>query len=141
MDLKEKLLAGKELDPTTGCWLWKFGKTTAGYGVIFFNGNQYYVHRLSARFFLGLENDEYACHKNECPNKHCFNPEHLYPGNDKTNQEDRAEEITHCVAGHEFTSNNTYIARNAKFPKRQCRECKARREKERRARKSLAKAS
>jgi hypothetical protein len=135
---KEDLLRYREIDPTTGCWLWTRGKTTAGYGVIYDGSIPHYVHRVSGILFLDLKEDEYTCHKNICPNKHCFNPDHLYPGNDKSNQEDRAEKINHCIAGHPFTEQNTYWARNAKYPKRQCRECKARREAERRKRRRLA---
>jgi hypothetical protein len=55
------------------------------------------------------------------------NPDH------PTIQEIRKNQ-THCINGHELTSDNTYIPSNRKFPYRQCRKCKAIREAERRAR-------
>lgn len=127
-----QLESNREINPQTGCWNWKLGKTLAGYGQIYIGSNPFYVHRVSAAIHLGfdLNSDLIVCHT--CDNPSCFNPGHLYVGTDKTNQEDRAEKITHCINGHEFTSENTYIATNAKYPKRQCRRCKADREKQRR---------
>ena len=95
-------------------------------GEICFDYKTWYVHRISAVYNLGLDIEdetELVCHK--CNNPSCFNPNHIYLGSDKTNQKDRADSITHCKHGHEFTPENTYIATNGKYPKRQCRRCKA----------------
>lgn len=35
-----------------------------------------------------LKDEEVVCHKNECNNELCINPEHVYIGTDKTNSRD-----------------------------------------------------
>lgn len=134
MDIFDVLSHGKDISPITGCWIWKWGKTTEGYGEIFFNGKTQYVHRVSAFIYLNFDLDPWksVCHK--CNNPSCFNPEHLYIGDDKTNGEDRAKKITHCKHGHALIPGNVYYAKNSKYPKRQCRRCKANREYDRRRR-------
>jgi hypothetical protein len=64
-----------------------------------YNGIKELVHRITAQFRLGLRwkrNDRstYVCH--HCDQPGCFNPQHLYVGNARTNAEDRklAETMT-----------------------------------------------
>lgn len=141
MGIIEILLEGREINKDTNCWEWRWGKTTAGYGEIYYEGKTRYVHRVSAIVWLGfdIKSKLLICHL--CNNPRCFNPEHLYIGDDKENHEDRAALITHCANGHEFTTRNTYYAMNSKYPKRQCRKCKAIRESERRQRLKVIRAS
>lgn len=133
-----QILDNNKVVSLDGCFIWPGSKTAAGYGQVWLGKSTYYVHRLSASIYLNLnlhDEDILVCHRTICKNSNCWNPEHLYLGDDKTNGEDRASLITHCINGHEFTPENTYIAMNARYPKRQCRKCKAIRESQRRERK------
>jgi hypothetical protein len=75
-----------------GCWLYLGSSNRAnGYGQIWFKGKRTHVHRLSAHAHLGLDlsdGSKYALHKPECPNRTCWNPEHLYVGTAKDNYRD-----------------------------------------------------
>jgi len=67
-------------------------------------------------------------HKNTCNNKNCFNPKHLYLGNQSDNLQDATKlgktgqhnrNKTHCPKGHEYTKENTYKNGNG----RKCKTC------------------
>lgn len=89
-------------DQTTGCWLWignlsKGGKSE-GYGRINLFGIIFYVHRVSAYIYFDMPlhkiidkftKNSQALHKTICPNKNCWNPEHIYVGTHKDNMLDR----------------------------------------------------
>jgi hypothetical protein len=71
-----------------------------------------------------------VCHT--CDNPACCNIEHLYLGDAKSNARDRGnrnrasngnDRKTHCIWGHEFTEENTYLHQG----RRQCRACDRRR--------------
>lgn len=127
--LEERLLSGKALSPT-GCWTWTGGRFTDGYGSLSYKRRTLRVHRVSASLYLGLDlNDSKAlvCHK--CSNKLCFNPEHLYVGNNSTNTLDTVKDWTHgsatkmhCPKGHAYTWENTYVSPDGRSG-RSCREC------------------
>ena len=110
--LKDKLLKQRVVDETTGCWLWTGAISSNGYGVVSYQRRFRGVHRVSAHFWLGLENLNsplQANHKRECPNKHCFNPEHLYVGDQSQNLHDHYGPIEEriCPKGHQIA--NPYI--------------------------------
>jgi hypothetical protein len=128
----------------TGCWESPYG-CVAGYPRIYNPDDQkmYLLSRISAACHLGLDiNDttKFACHKNECNNTKCWNPEHLYIGNFLSNRKDAIEiganrgnkniglarskqqsSKTRCPRGHEYNKENTY--RNT-IGARICKECK-----------------
>jgi hypothetical protein len=130
-----------EIDPITGCWLWQgaLNNVTYGHGIIklFKFGKKEYVHRLSA--YIHLDYDLWGIlqvnHKRICPNKHCWNPEHIYIGTKYDNMQDSIannthnhkhnELLTHCPNLHEYTKENTYT--NPKG-RRVCRICQRERE-------------
>ena len=85
---KRKLFENRIIDPITGCWLWTGNCNQYGYGKIWIKGKYYLVHRISWQEFVGPIK-ELILHQQSCPNKHCFNYEHLYDGNHYTNQQDR----------------------------------------------------
>lgn len=119
----------------TDCWEY-LGTNSDGYGQVMIDKQFYYVHNLSAQLFLnyipltGLM----ICYKPECSSKSCWNPEHLYIGTAKENNQDmiragnargKYSDVTHCVNGHEFTQENTYWYQKSDLKvRRQCRECK-----------------
>lgn len=82
-------------DKDTNCYLYQGKKDKNGYGRIKDEQRKVQsVHRLSAKYFLGLDMNnpkELALHKPICSNKNCWNPEHLYVGNQYQNQHDRID--------------------------------------------------
>lgn len=70
-----------------GCQNWEGGKTSAGYGMVSLNGIVMKVHRAAYSLTKGsIPNGLDVCHK--CDNPECFNPDHLFLGNDSVNQND-----------------------------------------------------
>lgn len=132
----ERMWSKSTIDPITNCWLWHGGRKDKNqeYGCISFNFTQMAIHRVSAHLFLGMllgDKNQQALHKNTCPNKNCWNPDHLYIGNDANNVRDSIEAGTHriisyipksyCINGHKYDEENTYFTPNGD---RRCRICK-----------------
>ena len=71
-----------------GCIEWYGHINTNGYGIYFFEGKKFYVHRLmwmvTNNELLGSK--EFICHR--CDNRRCINPDHLFRGDWKTNNQD-----------------------------------------------------
>jgi hypothetical protein len=99
------------------CWRYNGTKDDYGRGHITIDSISYIVSRLSAIIFLNLNPDskDQANHKdNLCKFKDCWNPDHLYVGNQVQNIRDSVESKTqrnsrktHCPQGHEYTKENT----------------------------------
>jgi len=105
----------------TGCWLWVAGKHPSGYGLSTIDGKTTGAHRVSYTHYVGevpngLELDHL------CRVRHCVNPEHLEAVTHAENMKrgSRAT-MTHCGRGHEFTEENTYVAKGTGA--RNCRKC------------------
>lgn len=73
------------------CWLYIGGHDEKGYGRVRFEGKKRHVNRVSCHLFHGLDLMDitlHALHKLICPNKNCWNPEHLYVGTNEDNVRD-----------------------------------------------------
>lgn len=120
------VLNNYEVDETTGCWLYLGNiDSHVGYGRVMISGHVYHVHRLAAFFYLGLDlsdNNQFACHIRECPNRSCINYNHLYIGDNQSNQLDVIKDK--CKRGHDLIGNNVRISyRKNGMIFRQCKIC------------------
>lgn len=129
--------------PISGCWIWSGALNTRGYGHCHPDGKQAMAHRLSYEIFVGaLKEDELVLHR--CDIRCCVNPHHLYAGSQVDNMRDmhtRGRAVssrgsrTHCVAGHEYSPENTKILKDKS---RLCLICRSTYQRLRRAKKKHA---
>jgi hypothetical protein len=109
------------------CIEWKGARSAAGYAVKRHEGKVQYVHRLIFQSAWGivLKPDQKVRHT--CDNPGCVNPMHMQLGTQKDNMQDASQRKrlfnqrkTHCINGHEFTSENTYLRAEGG---RKCKQC------------------
>ncbi|MGE5151085.1 MAG: HNH endonuclease [Rhodospirillaceae bacterium] len=93
LDVVERLLAKRSVNPETGCWEWQGRRDRCGYGRITVAHRRYAVHRLSAAVFLGFDLVSPLQILHGCHNPACFNPEHLRPGTHQENTQDRRRRL------------------------------------------------
>lgn len=119
-------------DPETGCWEWTGAKDTGGYGRFMADGRLIGAHQWSYRNWVGQVPDG-AELDHLCRNRACANWQHLEPVTRRENQlrgdtvSSRNAVKTHCVHGHEFTPENTYVREAKGRRRRECRACSLRR--------------
>lgn len=104
----------------TCCWLW-LGCLEDGYGRVRFQGKMVLVHRLLYEIFVGpISEGMHIDHL--CRVRSCCNPAHL---EEVTPTENRRRALnlafwapkTHCPEGHEYTPENTWVYKTARFCK------------------------
>ena len=111
-------------EPNTGCWLWTATGNGNGYGQFWSEKRMVYAHRHAYERWVGPIPDGLQI-DHLCRVRCCVNPNHLDPvtcrenllRGETFNAENAAK--THCVHGHEFTPENTYIS-----PCDGCRRCR-----------------
>lgn len=113
------------------CWLWHGPKIAGGYGRASIGGRKQLIHRFLYEAFVGvIPPDKELDHR--CRNTSCVHPLHVEPVTHRVNvqrglagfvQRKIKLALTHCIRGHEFTPQNTYIDGKGK---RSCRECRRR---------------
>lgn len=114
-------------DTSKDCWEWQSTLTKDGYGKVWWKGKQFSAHKVSWYLHFGEypSSEAMVCH--HCDNPKCVNPDHLYLGDQYTNQQDAVKRLRHkearknyCKNGHEFTLANIYFWRNHRY----CRACR-----------------
>jgi len=98
---------------TATCWLWIGATNQKGYGTFWSGDVRTGAHRWSYEYHVGpipvgLEIDHL------CRVRHCVNPAHLRPVTPLENKRmirGRNSNMgkTHCLNGHEFDAENTYV--------------------------------
>jgi hypothetical protein len=131
-DVWKRIAKGKPND----CWLWQGSTRSTGYGSFSYYGRIYSAHRFVYELVVGkIPAGKVTDHI--CRTRLCCNPAHIRI---VTNRENVLAGIghtavnarkTHCLNGHEFTSENTHITKKGQ---RECRTCVRLGKRERRAR-------
>jgi hypothetical protein len=115
----EKVLAKTRL--TESCWLFEGYIDRRGYGRIWLNGKPDTPHRVAYRETKGAIPDGLTI-DHICFVTNCVNPAHLRTMTHLENSKRQRSALkTHCVNGHEFTTENTYLRPSG--GRRQCRKC------------------
>jgi HNH endonuclease len=115
-----------------GCLEYQGGRNEKGYSQVSVRNKRWALTRFVYTVTYGeIPAGHMVCHR--CDNPPCINPAHLYTGTMAENARDSVEKVrhfhasqTHCKHGHEFTPENTYLAKVPNRPdliRRHCKEC------------------
>lgn len=116
----ERFLDKIEVDRDTGCVVWVGALGTHGYGNFYVGGRYLRAHRFAYEYFVGEIPDGLTL-DHLCRNRACVSPMHLEAVTLKVNNERGSKATqTHCVNGHQFTTENTIIRSNGT---RRCKAC------------------
>lgn len=113
------------IDKSGECWEWTGTRDHDGYGRIQTGGKILRAHRVVYELYVG-QIPESLVLDHLCRNHGCVNPEHLEPVTQRENIL-RGVSVSainarkaHCIRGHEFSEENTYVSARGW---RVCREC------------------
>jgi hypothetical protein len=121
----------KTIIDANGCWLWQGWCTTKGYGGTTYRGENVMIHRQAYKILnkVELAFEDFICHK--CDVKPCWNPDHVWLGDNGLNKKDETlkgtnfwAKKTHCPRNHEYTPENTILHESKPgVMSRTCKEC------------------
>lgn len=116
-----------KIQKTETCWNWLGMINEKGYGRIDVSGRKISAHKYIYENTLGKIPDSLEL-DHLCRNRKCVRPDHLEP---VTHQENIRRSLknrvvkTHCIRGHEFNLENTYLVRDGvRRSWRNCRVCR-----------------
>lgn len=108
----------------TACILWTKFRSREGYGHQYVDGKMQMAHRVAYQEAYGRIPDGMTV-DHLCFQPSCVNPDHmrlLTLSENSRNQ--RSASKTHCINGHEFTPENTYLRpKSYRVGVRDCRQC------------------
>jgi len=95
--LKERFESKYVPIPGTGCWIWTGATVPRGYGKLSVRTSFWeYAHRISWQLYRGaIQDGMYVCHKCDTPS--CVNPDHLFIGSAKDNNDDMIAKNRNCI--------------------------------------------
>jgi hypothetical protein len=102
------------------CWYWSQSLKNRYPSGIVHNGKATTVIRVAYMLYVGPIPDGLELDHVVCNDMHCVNYTHVEPVTHRVNAQRRGARRTHCVNGHEFTVENTYVKSTGQ---RQCRTC------------------
>jgi len=108
------------------CWEWTSHINIGGYATFWIDGRSWVAHRYIYEAAVGEIPDGLQL-DHLCRNRGCVNPDHLEPVTGRENLLRGTgfaainARKTHCIHGHEYTPENTYIAPGAN--RRKCLTC------------------
>jgi hypothetical protein len=121
MNIKELDRFMDKVEVTSGCWLWKAGLTSSGYGGFGLRGKVHMAHRVAYEHWKApippqMEVDHL------CYTRNCVNPEHLRVCTRAENCATARQVLkTHCSRGHSL---DTFYASKRPGGKGYSRRCK-----------------
>lgn len=124
-----KMFIDRVKETDAGCWEWQGHRKKFGHGSF---GRSGLAHRHSWKLFRGPTPNG-LCVLHKCDNPPCVNPNHLFLGTIRDNNEDRSTKGRNgingnagrirCIRGHEFNVENTYYRKDTTA--RQCKICRS----------------
>jgi len=114
------------------CWIWIAHKNKNGYGYMGISNKLVLVHRFSYELRFGLIPAGLTI-DHLCRNRACVNPHHMETVSNRENilrgesPPAKMARATHCINGHAFTTENTYLTKRGH---RDCRACHRKRQRE-----------
>lgn len=142
--IKEMLESNSVKNGPKGCWIYQAGsRDHTGHCKIRYGGKWRQIHRLSAHIHWGfdMDSDILILHRVYCAYPNCWNPEHLYEGNQKDNVRDSIVTGTHVTTNPDIPNSqglkthcpHGHLLDGITTTQRYCKTCNKERTKKRRA--------
>lgn len=109
LDVRIRLMRNRKIDRKTGCWVWIGGRSKSGYGVVWWNGKWWRVHRVAMVLLKKRKIPAGKIVMHKCDNRPCFNPAHIKIGTSRENIHDCIQKgrwrkgRSVCQRGHDKT--------------------------------------